>query len=133
VAVLAAIPFLVLDGADASRAAMVVLAALPAIAGTLIARLNGRSWFSTLRTASVVLLVAALVVIVKTVLTHCPHSPHRQIGRTGVRAVSLVLPARPSTTKIRDRDTSKASLVPRSTTALHHRGRGRRVSDASAD
>lgn len=70
VAVLGALPFLVLDGPAARRTALVVLAALPAVAGALIGRLNGRPWVSALATASLVLVVSAAVVTVKTVLGH---------------------------------------------------------------
>lgn len=70
VALLGALPFVVLDGLAARRTALVVLAALPAVAGALIGRLNGRTWVSSLATASIVLGVSAAVVAVKTVLSH---------------------------------------------------------------
>lgn len=70
VALLAAVPFVALDGLVAARAAMFVLAVLPAIAGALIARLNGRSWFSTVLMALGVLVTAAVVVTVKSVMSH---------------------------------------------------------------
>jgi hypothetical protein len=70
VAAMASVPFLVLDGLPAQRASLVVLAALPAVAGVLIGRLNGRSWASALMTASLALVVAAVVVTVKTAVSH---------------------------------------------------------------
>lgn len=70
VAVLAAAPFLVLDGEAALTGALVVLAAMPALTGLAIARLRGRSWVSSLVTAAVVLLLAVVVVLVKEGLGH---------------------------------------------------------------
>ena len=70
VAVLAAAPFVVLDGEAALTGALVVLAALPALTGLAIARLRGRSWLSSLVTAAVVLLLAVVVVLVKEGLGH---------------------------------------------------------------
>jgi hypothetical protein len=70
VAALAAVPFLVLDGAAALTGSLIVLAALPALTGAAIARLRGRSWPSSLVMAAVVLAVAMLVVLIKEALGH---------------------------------------------------------------
>jgi hypothetical protein len=70
VALLAAVPFLVLEGSTALSTALWLLAALPAVAGVLIARLQGRSWTFALVTGAWVLLLALAVVLVKTALGH---------------------------------------------------------------
>lgn len=70
VAVLAAVPFVLLDGDAALSGALVVLAALPALTGLAIARLRGRSWLTSLVAAGVVLAIAVLVVVVKAALGH---------------------------------------------------------------
>lgn len=70
VAVIAAVPFLLLDGEAALTGSLVVLAALPALTGLAIARLRGRSWLTSLATAGVVLAVAVVVVLVKAALGH---------------------------------------------------------------
>lgn len=70
VAMVAALPFLLLDGRSALTSSLVLLAALPALAGLSIARLRGRSWLSSLITGAVVLTVAILVVLVKAALGH---------------------------------------------------------------
>lgn len=70
VAAVASVPFLILDGLLAQRVSLLVLAALPAVAGVLIGRLNGKSWTSALMTASLALGVAAVVVVVKTTVSH---------------------------------------------------------------
>ena len=70
VAVLAAVPFLLLDGEAALTGSLLVLAALPALTGLAIARLRGRSWLTSALTASVVLVVAAVIVAVKAALGH---------------------------------------------------------------
>lgn len=70
VAVLAAVPFLLLAGEAALTGALVVLAAMPALTGLAIARLRGRSWLPSLAAAAVVLLLAVVVVLVKEGLGH---------------------------------------------------------------
>lgn len=70
VAALAAVPFLVLDGEVALTGALVVLAALPALTGMVIARLRGRSWLASLVAAAVVLALAVVIVLVKEALGH---------------------------------------------------------------
>jgi hypothetical protein len=70
VALVAALPFVVLDGEDALRVTLVVLAALPALTGLAIARLRGRTWPFSLMTAGAVLVLAVLVVAVKVALGH---------------------------------------------------------------
>ncbi|HXV92568.1 MAG TPA: hypothetical protein VD813_04660, partial [Pseudonocardia sp.] len=65
-----AAPFVVLDGQAAARAALVVLAALPALAGCAIARLRGRSWTFAVLTGVIVLVVAAGIVLLKNALGH---------------------------------------------------------------
>ena len=47
-----------------------LLAALPAIAGLLVARLGGRSWVFALTTGGVTLVVALAVVVLKNFLGH---------------------------------------------------------------
>jgi hypothetical protein len=69
-AVVGAVPFLLLDGQVALLTALLLLAAFPAIAGGLVARLQGRSWLVTVLSGGAVLLLAALVVAVKTALSH---------------------------------------------------------------
>ena len=70
VAALATLPFVLLDGEAALLGALVVLAALPAATGVVIARLRGRSWLASLATAAVVLVVAIVVVLIKEGLGH---------------------------------------------------------------
>lgn len=70
VALIASVPFLVLDGEDALRVTLLLLAALPALTGLGIARLRGRSWLASLITAGIVLSLAVLVVAVKAALSH---------------------------------------------------------------
>lgn len=69
-AVLAALPFMVLDGSTALIASLGILAAMPAVAGGLVARLRGRSWGRTLVSASLAFLVAAGAVVLKALLNH---------------------------------------------------------------
>lgn len=70
VAVVAALPFLLLDGEAAVLGSLLLLAALPALTGMSIARLRGGSWFASIVTGAVVLTLAVVVVVVKAVLGH---------------------------------------------------------------
>lgn len=70
VALIASLPFLVLDGDEALRVTLFLLAALPALTGLAIARLRGRSWVTSVITAGIVFGVAVLVVAVKVALGH---------------------------------------------------------------
>ncbi len=70
VAVLAALPFAVLDSQDALLATLIALAILPALMGLAIARLRGRSWGTSLLAAGLVLCLALAVVALKTALGH---------------------------------------------------------------
>lgn len=70
VAMLAAVPFLVLDGTAARVGSLLILAALPAVAGCLIARLRGRSWLFALTAGGLVLVLAVGVVALKNTLGH---------------------------------------------------------------
>lgn len=70
VAVLAAVPFLLLDGDAALSVTLGLLAALPAVAGCLIARLRGHSWTFALVTGAATLVLAAVVVVLKNLVTH---------------------------------------------------------------
>lgn len=68
--VVAAVPFLLLDGRPALVTALLLLAAFPAIAGGLVARLQGRSWLVSVLSGATVLLLAAGVVVLKAALSH---------------------------------------------------------------
>lgn len=70
VAVLAAAPFLVMDGPAARVGSLLVLAALPAVTGCLIARLRGRSWVFAITAGGLVLALAVGVVALKNTLGH---------------------------------------------------------------
>ncbi|MGB8382976.1 MAG: hypothetical protein WCG47_17295 [Dermatophilaceae bacterium] len=70
VALLACLPFLLLEGQIAHRVTLFVLAVLPAVIGGAIARLRGRAFLRTLVSAGVVLAIALLVVEVKAALNH---------------------------------------------------------------
>ena len=70
IAVLAAAPFLALDGTSARVASLAALAALPALAGCLIARLRGRTWLFALTAGALVLVLAAGIVAAKNTLGH---------------------------------------------------------------
>lgn len=70
VAVVASLPFLVLDGADALRVSLLLLAALPALTGLAIARLRRRSWVSSGIAAGVVFVLAVVIVEVKAAVGH---------------------------------------------------------------
>jgi hypothetical protein len=70
VAVLASVPFVLLDGDVALTVTLRVLAALPGLVGCLIARLRGRSWRFAVATGAVTLVLAAVVVVLKNVVTH---------------------------------------------------------------
>jgi hypothetical protein len=68
--VVASAPFLLLDGQAALETALLLLAAFPATAGALVARLQGRSWFVSVLSGAAVLLLAGAVVVLKTALSH---------------------------------------------------------------
>lgn len=70
VAALAAAPFLVLDGPAARVGSLLILAALPAVTGCLIARLRGRSWVFAMTAGGLVLALAVGVVVLKNTLGH---------------------------------------------------------------
>lgn len=70
VAILAALPFALLDGQDALLATLIALAILPALMGLAIARLRGYSWAASVVTAGLVLIMALAVVGLKTTLGH---------------------------------------------------------------
>jgi hypothetical protein len=70
VAVVAALPFLVLNGTDALRVSLLLLAAMPALTGLAIARLRQRSWLGSSLFAAVVFVVAVAIVEVKAALGH---------------------------------------------------------------
>lgn len=70
VALVASVPFLLADGADAVRVALWLLAALPALTGLAIARLRNRSWVRSGAAAAAVFLVALVVVEVKAAVGH---------------------------------------------------------------
>jgi len=70
VALLAAAPFLVLDGTSARVASLAALAALPALAGCLIARLRGWTWLFALTAGALVLILATGIVAAKNTLGH---------------------------------------------------------------
>jgi hypothetical protein len=70
VALLAAAPFVLLDGSAALWTSLLLLAALPAIAGLLVARLCGRTWVFAVTTGVVTLVVALAVVVLKNFLGH---------------------------------------------------------------
>jgi len=70
VALVASVPYLVLDGEDALSVTLILLAALPAGTGLAIARLRQRSWVESVITAGIVFGIAALVVVVKVTLGH---------------------------------------------------------------
>lgn len=70
VALVALLPFVLLDGQAALRVSLVLLAALPALAGLGIARLRHRSWLRSGLFAVLVLVLAMLVVLVKTSVGH---------------------------------------------------------------
>lgn len=70
VAAIASLPFLLLDGETAVRWALILLAAMPALAGLGIARIRRASWLRGAVVAVVVLVVAAIVVVIKVELGH---------------------------------------------------------------
>jgi hypothetical protein len=70
VALLASLPFLVLDGAEALRVSLLLLAAMPALTGLAIARLRGRSWITSGIAAAVVFVLAVAVVEIKAAVGH---------------------------------------------------------------
>lgn len=70
VAVIASVPFLLLEPEAALRVSVVVLGALPALTGFAIARLRGRSLTASLVVGAVVLGIAMAVVVVKSAVGH---------------------------------------------------------------
>jgi hypothetical protein len=70
VATLASLPYLLLDGRTAWLSDLLILSALPALAGAWIARLQGKSWGFTLLGGAVAFLLGCAVVLLKAVLSH---------------------------------------------------------------
>ena len=70
VVLVAAAPFVVLDGAAARDASRLMLAALPAVSGAAIARVRGRSWPWVVVAGVVAFGVAVVVVAVKNAAGH---------------------------------------------------------------
>lgn len=70
VAVLASLPFVILDGPDALLATLIALSILPALKGLAIARLRGRSWGTSMLAAGIVLGIALSLVALKTAGAH---------------------------------------------------------------
>lgn len=69
-AVVASLPLVLLDGQAAVTGALVLLSALPALAGVRVGRLRGRSWPVSVLAGLAVLVVALAVVAVKSSLSH---------------------------------------------------------------
>jgi predicted lysophospholipase L1 biosynthesis ABC-type transport system permease subunit len=69
-ALLASLPFAVLDGESALIATLMALAFLPALMTLAIARLRGRSWLVSVVASAIGLGVALLVVLIKYELGH---------------------------------------------------------------
>jgi hypothetical protein len=70
VALIASVPFLVLDSETAVQVAVVVLGTLPALTGVVIARLRGRPWTTSLLVGAVVLAIAGAIVAIKAAAGH---------------------------------------------------------------
>jgi hypothetical protein len=70
VGVIAAVPFVLLDGETAIDVAVLILAALPALTGLAIARLRGHSWTTSVVIGAVVLSISLAVVGVKAAAGH---------------------------------------------------------------
>jgi hypothetical protein len=70
VALVASLPFVFLDGADALDVALLLLALMPAATGLVIARLRGHSWLRSIVLSAVVLAVAVAVVEFKAAVGH---------------------------------------------------------------
>ena len=70
VATLAALPYLLLDGRTAWLSDLLLLSALPAVAGAWIARLRGRSWGFAVLGGVGAFVVACAVVVLKSALSH---------------------------------------------------------------
>jgi hypothetical protein len=70
VALVASAPFVVLDGAEALRISLLLLAAMPAATGMAIARLRGRSWLTTALASGVVFVAAVAIVEIKAAVGH---------------------------------------------------------------
>lgn len=70
VALVASAPFVLLDGVDALRITLLLLAAMPALAGLAIARMRGRRWLSSTIAAGVVSVIALLIVEIKAAVGH---------------------------------------------------------------
>ncbi len=68
VAVIAAVPLALLPGPAAVTVSLVLLSALPALAGVAIGRLRGRSWARSLLAGLLVLAIALVVVTIKALL-----------------------------------------------------------------
>jgi hypothetical protein len=69
VACCAAVPFLFLDGRAALLGSLVVLAAVPALAGVAIARRQARSWPAAIGYGAAALVLAGASVVAKAALT----------------------------------------------------------------
>jgi hypothetical protein len=70
VAIIAGIPYVLVEGDDALLGSLIALATLPAIMGGAIARLRGRSLTQSLAAAGLALVAAMVVVYVKDFLGH---------------------------------------------------------------
>ena len=70
VALLAALPFWLLDGVTAIWTTLGILAALPALTELAIGRLNGWSWPRAVSLSMVTFMVAAVVVVIKASVAH---------------------------------------------------------------
>lgn len=70
VATLASLPYLLLDGRTAWLSDLLILSALPALAGAWIARLQGRSWVFTVVGGAITFCVGCGVVLLKALLAH---------------------------------------------------------------
>ena len=70
VALLATLPFLLLDDEAALVGSLLVLATVPALSGFVIARMQARSWLGAVLQAGGTLVVMVAVVVVKNALGH---------------------------------------------------------------
>ncbi len=70
VCVLGSLPFLLFDGRTALVESLLLLSALPAVAGGWIARLQGRSWSFAVYSGVLAFLVGCAIVAIKTSLSH---------------------------------------------------------------
>jgi hypothetical protein len=70
VAVFASLPYLLFEGRTAKGVMLVLLAALPAVAGAAATRMGGRSWARAVTAGVLALLVASTIVAVKVSVGH---------------------------------------------------------------